>query len=1028
MNNKNEPKFKVGAEVQKVSDSTKVGVVVEIDCFHGGIWYYRVSFGGERKIVPEPDLIPYLPESKPSDILKIGKLGNYDEFQRNIVYQKLSKVNILTNNIYAFNVSRTIFYPYQFKPLLKFLESSNNRILIADEVGLGKTIEAGLIYMELKARQKLHRVLVVCPSGLKEKWKTELENRFGEEFSLLSSSDLIKFMDKYIDFQSRAHLKGIIALESIRQDNVLEKLQEVAPDFDLVIIDEAHHMRNVETRQHRVGKILGQNTESMAMLSATPVHLASEDLFRLLNILDEDNFSSLPIAEELFTKNEPVIKAQACISGIPANIGKAIEYIKDTEDYLKNANKPYLYSLCQDVLDKMSLLKERGINDPNYRRNLIEIQREVSELNIFGHIFNRTRKREVKEKIVSRRSYPIKIQLSDLEREFYNAVLHFVKMEARKRSNSAFIRQWLICTPLRRVTSCMSAMVEYYRRNLGCDETDIGDDDYVTELENGKGSNTGLAEAQDRLKTVIRSWGGTKEDSKFRKFKEVIDSIKAKEGRCKIMVFAFFKDTLRYLKTQLDASGYKTILITGDTPHEERYGLIDKFRGDTSIEILLSSRVGSEGLDFQFCDTMVNYDLPWNPMEVEQRIGRLDRIGQRSSIIRIYNFYIEETIEERILDRLYERIGIFEKSIGELEPIIGEEINILVSELISKDLDPQEETQRIERSARIIENKRQELERLEKKSSQFIGVDNFFDEEIDRIRRTKRYITSEQLIKFVFDFLKHSCPRTRIEYDDKVKNGKFYPDSRFQSLITEYGKSSELPNFFSEDGVRVTFDSDFAFQNSEVEFINSTHALVNLVIEFYKNRELKFNNAYHIILKSDKVKPGQYFYFVFRLRITAAKESNTLEAMFIDQELNAVCVDEDSEILLGEMLENGKNAELNSFDIDSEFADKAYRISKSLFMDRLESVRKQAERNNNLLIEGRIASIKMAHEKRISQKQRQLDKGKTEAKDKRYIIMLESEIRRLTKELESAVADEESKRTVSVEYDEVAAGILEISS
>jgi hypothetical protein len=305
-------------------------------------------------------------------------------------------------------------------------------------------------------------------------------------------------------------------------------------------------------------------------------------------------------------------------------------------------------------------------------------------------------------------------------------------------------------------------------------------------------------------------------------------------------------------------------------------------------------------------------------------------------------------------------------------------------------------------------------------------VDSFFDEEIDRIRRTERYITSEQLKKFIFDFLKYNCPRTRVEYNDVKRIGHIFPDSQLLSLIGEYGNSLELSNFFSADGTRLTFDSEVAFQNQNVEFISSTHPFTNMVIRFYEHKELKFNNAYHVVLKTDKLDRGKYFYFIFRLRVNAAKDSNTLEAIFIDENLKEVCSDEDAEILLGEMLEKGRNADMSFFDLAEEFINNAYRTSKSIFMDRLKKLKELAEHNNNLLVEGRVASIKLVYGKRIKQKQKQLDKGRRENKDKRYLIMLDSEIKRLTSDLDSAISREEAKRVVGVEYDEVAAGILEI--
>ena len=149
-------------------------------------------------------------------------------------------------------------------------------------------------------------------------------------------------------------------------------------------------------------------------------------------------------------------------------------------------------------------------------------------------------------------------------------------------------------------------------------------------------------------------------------------------------------------------------------------------------------------------------------MEVEQRIGRLDRIGQASEVIRIYNFWIENTIEERILARLYERIGIFEKSVGELEMILGDELGSFESDMLSKSLSKEERIKLIDQKAIAIEKRLTSLKELESEAAQFIGTDQFFNEEVKLIGQRRRYVTGEQLRKFIVDFLKHECPNPRL--------------------------------------------------------------------------------------------------------------------------------------------------------------------------------------------------------------------------------------------------------------------------
>ncbi|MDO8675478.1 MAG: helicase-related protein [Candidatus Omnitrophota bacterium] len=1023
------PKFNKGDQVQRTNDSSRIGVIVDVDVLHGGIQYYKVFFDGEeRPVLSEFDIRPHIEGVSPVDVLRLGHLGFFEEFQLNILYQKLSKINILTNNLYSFNASRTNFYPYQFKPLLKFLDSFNNRVLIADEVGLGKTIEAGLIFQELKARQNLQRILVVCPSGLKDKWKMEMEHRFGEEFNIWRRPDLMRFLDKLEESYAVQSLKVIIPLETIRYRGVVERIEEIGPAFDLVIIDEAHHMRNQTTLNHRTGKVLSDFADAMVMLTATPVQMGNRDLFNLLHILDDENFSNHQVSEELFTQNEPVVLAQTCLSHIPADLERAGELLTDFFADLDKARKPYQHNLCLDVIDRMKQLKAVDQRLPEYRRQLVDIQRNVSELNFLGHILNRTRKRDVKEKIVLRQAKTVKVDLSDKEKVFYKAVEAFVRADAKRRGIDSRVIGWMLINPLRRTASCISAMVEHYKQHL--DNSEVEDDDPLDDESDEKteSKSSGFELARNNLLEIINTWGGSTEDTKFQKFMEAIQKLKKEDGKLKIMVFAFYKATLRYLSKKLKAAGIKNLIISGDVPYKERAALINQFKDEnSSIEVLLSSRVGSEGLDFQFCDTMVNYDLPWNPMEVEQRIGRLDRIGQRSQKIRIYNMSLADTIEDRVLMRLYERIGIFERSIGGLEPIMGAQIQELVTEVLTKELSAKEQEDLVERKALILEKKEREMRELEEKSAKFIGVDTYFEDEIARIQKTRRYITPQQLKKFILYFLERFFPKTRFEYSEKTCLGKIVADQALQGFISKCEKSHDLSRFYSTDGVEITFDSDTALQNPSIEFLNNTHPLTALILRYYQENPIHHNNAYFVKLDTNIAPKGKYFFYVFRLKIEAARHTNTIETVFIDETLNEICPGEDSEVLLGEMLESGRRSEDgSSFSIDPGYLDQSHRMALGTFLKNKEQRKSDAERSNNLLIEGRVASIRLNFEKKIKQKQKLLERGIQGNKKKSYLTMLEGEIRKYRNQMEAGITLEETKRSVSCSHVEIAAGILEI--
>jgi len=1014
MNDIEEPTYKPGDEVQCISDPSRIGVVVEICELHAGVQWYRVNFGsGNRPKMPEPDLRPFVPTDKPCDSLISGKIDGYREFQRLVTYQRLLRDHPLRNNIYAFNASRTRFYPYQFKPLIKFLDSPKNRLLIADEVGLGKTIEAGLIMTELMARQTVQRILIICPANLTIKWQLELKKRFGEEFEILNAGKFLSFLNEYEDSPYDTFLNGIISYESVRQKSVLNRLDALSPNFDLVIADEAHWMRNFGRKQRMAGLLLSSVTDAMLFLTATPIHLGSQDLFSLLNILDEDEFPDIYTADSRFKDNEPIIKAQICMGQIPPNVRKAVELLEDSTVSPRIIENP-IYSEVFDSLNEISSAE----NFKNIDRSiLLKAQKDLSELNLLGHIFTRTRKREVQTNFPTRKAYPIRLKFTDLEKRFYDAVTDFVRAESELKTASPVLRQWILNTPQRRMASSIPAMVEYYKENIGLNENDRPEDLDLSDesIDDVSYQNLDLQTARDRLKNILRQWPKEEPDSKFEQFNNILQSLRMQEKTLKIMVFAFFKDTLRYLKRRLTEKGFKCDIISGDVHPFDRTRIVDNFREDNSFEILLSSKVGSEGLDFQFSDTLFNYDLPWNPMEVEQRIGRLDRIGQESKVIRIYNFWIEGTIEQRILDRLYTRIGIFERSIGELEMILGDELSTIERDILSKKLTPEEE-------------RLQGLEELEKTSAQFIGTDLFFENEVEMIKKRRRFVTGEQMRRFVIDFLKNNCPRSRLEYDAETNLGEFYPDDKLRGFLAKHGVPGEFIRYMSatDQGVPITFDAQTAFDYPKCDFLNVLHPLTQAIVKHYSKDERLYSNVHFVILETDNLSKGYYFYFIYKLKIRAARGGNTLETVLLDDNLNEPRSSDVAEEILGEMVEKGADSNQSGYIVDKVIAEKACQEASKIFLERVNRIREQVKKNNDAFVNRRLESLSKSYGKNLDVKRNQLEKALGQKQDERYIRMLKGTIKRLEMELDQKQNDFNKLRALQVEYDEIAAGILEV--
>ena len=321
----------------------------------------------------------------------------------------------------------------------------------------------------------------------------------------------------------------------------------------------------------------------------------------------------------------------------------------------------------------VQVLEDIAEHPPEERRDWVDLERRIQELHPLGTIVTRTRKRDVLEHAPMRKANVLLCQWTEEEDELYRKLV-------KGSTQGGWINERLSLGQIQRArqaASCLpaAALCHQERAVTSDDEavelTDILPSD-LPEKANG-GDNDRNATA--RLPQIIR-------DSKYEKLREVLQLLWKDDPKPKVLIFTFFVGTAAYLEERLKAEGIQTLRIAGNVasnPHQperdERGKRMRKFHDDPNVRVLVSTEVGSEGLDFQFCHHLVNYDLPWNPMIVEQRIGRIDRYGQREAVVHIHNLVVQGTVEEKILLRLYERIGIFRESIGDLESILGETIS-----------------------------------------------------------------------------------------------------------------------------------------------------------------------------------------------------------------------------------------------------------------------------------------------------------------------------------------------------------------
>lgn len=313
--------MEAGCRVRLVNDPGRVGVFTGKKTALGGRDYLQVAFPDQTMQVPF-DQIEFVEEQgeSPIDLLRRGRLARPTDLYRTLTHIRLA--GRLSNFIYSLDTTDTDFYAYQFKPVLKLLQSTTTGILVADEVGLGKTIEAGLVWTELRSRFDLQRLLVVCPAMLRDKWKRELQRRFGVTARICGVEELVEVLagvrsGETRDYALVASLQGLrppanwddaqVSGPRAQLARLLSDSAQESPLIDLLIVDEAHYLKNPDTRTFELGSLLRRSAQFAVLLSATPVHLHSDDLFHLLRIVDEDMFSQREVFEFIRQANERLV-------------------------------------------------------------------------------------------------------------------------------------------------------------------------------------------------------------------------------------------------------------------------------------------------------------------------------------------------------------------------------------------------------------------------------------------------------------------------------------------------------------------------------------------------------------------------------------------------------------------------------------------------------------------------------------------------------------------------------------------------
>lgn len=551
-----------------------------------------------------------------------GSTMQYDE--NNLRYVTLlSKIkNETAGGFLSSLASGIIPLPHQLHVLNRAMETNNIRYILADEVGLGKTIEAGMIIRELKSRGLVSRILVVCPTGLVTQWASEMQEKFHEKFQVILPSDydtirrLTDNDDVYGQFdQVISPMDSIKPIEKHAgwSEEKVEKYNEeriysiINSGWDLIIIDEAHRVAGSsgEVARYKLGNLLAQASPYLLLLSATPHNGKTEPFLRLIRLLDADAFPNA----------KSIVREQVAPFLIRTEKREAID---NNGNLLFKNRITHLVTISWDE-----------------RNNL---QRELYEM------------------------------VSSYVAKTYNKALR------NRKKNMCLI--FLLIIMQRMVTSSTAAIRQSLERRLNVlleQRTCVGNlrEEDLDELNIEDGVEDALEAISldmeleiEELKQIIslaKQAQFQNQDAKVEPLLNEIDAILSEDRTQKVIIFTEFVATQTYLQELLVNRGYTVTILNGGMSIDERNAAMQEFK--TSTSIFISTDAGGEGLNLQFANIIINYDLPWNPMKIEQRCGRVDRIGQQRDV-HIYNFIVGETVENRVREVLEEKLSVILKEMG----------------------------------------------------------------------------------------------------------------------------------------------------------------------------------------------------------------------------------------------------------------------------------------------------------------------------------------------------------------------------
>ena len=441
----------------------------------------------------------------------------------------------------------------------------DGKALLADEVGLGKTIEVGMILKEMHHRGTDDAVLILTPAQLAQQWQAEMLEKFGLDF-------VCNYDDDFAGFDAHNHI--IASIDTAKSDR--HRSTVLARDWDVLVLDEAHYVKNEDTDRYALLEKLSY--DYAFFLTATPIQNDVTDLYNIISLLRPGLFGT------------------------------------------REAFHHYFVNSSQETLVNRNELQNR------LREVMIRNRREETDIDF------------TPRNVTTRTFTP-----TPAERDLYEAVTDYVRSAYRQSQGQKLV----LMTLQKEVVSSPAALQQTVEKQLEGDDVQ--------------------PDRVGPLKQILERIDAIETPTKLDRVQRITREARERVDKGRVIIFTQFRATQQELLETLSEKGYTTHAFHGGHSSDEKEEIVERFEKGGGV--LVSTDAMNEGRNLQFCNVMVNYDLPWNPMKVEQRIGRIHRIGQDREVY-VFNIALEDTIEEYVLEKLYHKIDLFQQSVGELSEIL----------------------------------------------------------------------------------------------------------------------------------------------------------------------------------------------------------------------------------------------------------------------------------------------------------------------------------------------------------------------